>query len=88
MCHDLASPALFFLLLPPLLCTSPTLMIAAGYPRCAEVLLTRGASVRKDCDGSPPLHMAVCLGLFVAKQQACHELVDLLLSQGADALEG
>lgn len=61
-------------------------MCFAGNVDCAAALLKRGASASRSCDGNPPLHMAVNLGLHAGREEDAHALVVLLLTHGADPL--
>ncbi|MEW5318555.1 MAG: hypothetical protein WDW38_009769 [Sanguina aurantia] len=60
--------------------------IMSGRVGCAAVLLQSGASATRGCDGNPPLHMAVNLGLHAGREADAHALVGLLLKHGADPL--
>ncbi|KAF5835860.1 hypothetical protein DUNSADRAFT_6793 [Dunaliella salina] len=68
-------------------CTPLHLAILNGHVKCAEVLLKAGSSPDVCCDGSPPLHMAVCAALLPGRAESAHALVQLLLAAGAQATE-
>jgi hypothetical protein len=46
--------------------------------------LKAGANIRAECDGCPPLIMAICLSAMVASRTTALKLAQLLLSAGAD----
>ena len=60
---------------------------AAGQLEAARALLDCGASLAPACEGSPPLHVAVCVGALLAHRDFSLAAVDLLLAHGADPYE-
>ncbi|KAK9809002.1 hypothetical protein WJX72_007747 [[Myrmecia] bisecta] len=64
-------------------CTPLHVALLSGHVECAEVLLAAGASTRRPCEGSPPLHLATCIGGMAAQQQASLRAVQLLLQAHA-----
>ena len=48
-----------------------------------RLLLEAGASPHKGCEGSPPLHIAVCTGGQPGQEQFADEAARLLLARGA-----
>ena len=61
------------------------LRACAGHLECARLLLAAGASLRSQCEGSPPLHLAACTGALPQRRQFAADAVQLLLSYGAEA---
>lgn len=63
------------------------LSAAAGQLEAARALLECGASSGVPCEGSPPLHVAVCVAAHPAKRAFSEAAVALLLQHGADPYE-
>lgn len=57
--------------------------ISVGHLEVAEVLLSRGASVKLLCEGSPPLVLAVCTAAHTHRRDRAAAAVKLLLDHGA-----
>lgn len=55
----------------------------AGHLEAARLLLAAGANPHKQCEGSPPLHVAVCAGGQPGREEFAAAAVKLLLEQGA-----
>lgn len=55
----------------------------AGHLECMQSLLEAGSDVSKLCEGSPPLHMAVCVGALPHKESFAEATVRMLLKHGA-----
>lgn len=58
--------------------------VFAGHLECVETLLNAGASVQLTCEGSPPLHIAVCTASCLLLQAVSITAVQKLLEKGAD----
>lgn len=56
----------------------------AGQLEAARVLLEKGASLELGCEGSPPLHVAVCVAAHGARRPFALAAAELLLQYGAD----
>lgn len=61
--------------------------LAAGQLEAARALLEHGASLELGCEGSPPLHVAVCVAAHGAMQEFALAAMALLLQFGADPYE-
>lgn len=59
----------------------------AGHLDCVNILLDARCSLTADCDGCPPLHMAVCTGAVTQSRAKTLQLVRLMIKHGADTLE-
>jgi hypothetical protein len=59
----------------------------AGQAGAARALLERGASLQPPLEGSPPLHVAVCVAAHGSKRGVALEAIRLLLEFGADPFE-
>ena len=55
----------------------------AGHLQCVQILLEAGSDVSKLCEGSPPLHMAVCMGALPHREAFAAAVVKNLLDHGA-----
>lgn len=51
------------------------------------MLLEKGASLEKGCEGSPPGHVAVCVGAHAERRPFALAALQLLLQFGADPYE-
>lgn len=51
------------------------------------MLLERGTSLEMGCEGSPPAHIAVCVGSHSVRRQFAQAALELLLQFGADPYE-
>lgn len=60
---------------------------SAGQLEAARALLECGASSSVPCEGSPPLHVAVCVSAHPDKRAFAEAAVALLLQHGADPYE-
>lgn len=60
---------------------------AAGHVDCARCLVEGGADVAAECDGCPPLILAVCTAALPGRQAAALALVQLLQQAGADPMQ-
>lgn len=56
-----------------------------GNLECARLLLEAGASVRSQCEGSLPIHIATCTGDLPGQESFAAAAVELLLKHGAEA---
>ena len=59
----------------------------AGHVEVVALLLAKGASVRLACEGSPPLHLAICSAAHRCRAEAAAANVQLLLEQGCQAVQ-
>lgn len=57
--------------------------LVAGHLECVQTLLEAGTDVAKQCEGSPPLHIAVCVGALPQKENFAEAAVRKLLTHGA-----
>ena len=72
---------------PSFLMQHITLLSAAGQVECAKLLLEVGTNPNAAVDGTPALHLAVCLGMHADKQETALQLVQLLLDHEALPLD-
>jgi acetoin utilization deacetylase AcuC-like enzyme/ankyrin repeat protein len=68
-------------------CTPCHVAILNGQLGSLRVLLEAGARIAPKCEGSPPLHMAVCMGAIDEHAEFSLEAVRLLLTHGAVPFE-
>lgn len=67
---------------------SPTCMHGAGHLDLVRLLLERNpGSLTSRCEGSPPLHVAACLGALPARRDFALQAAQLLISHGAPVRE-
>ncbi|GAB4814038.1 hypothetical protein N2152v2_001084 [Parachlorella kessleri] len=64
-------------------CTPLHLALLNGHLEVVRLLLEAGASPHKGCEGSPPLHIAVCTGGQPGQEAFADEAARLLLARGA-----
>lgn len=62
-------------------------MLAAGKLDAIQPLLDAGARVTQNCEGSPPLTMAVCMGSHPSYERFALAASSLLLDAGAVPFE-
>jgi hypothetical protein len=65
----------------------PVCCCRAGQLEAVKALLQHGASVEKQCEGSPPLHVAVCVAAHGACREFALAAASALLEAGADPYE-
>ncbi|KAL4431738.1 hypothetical protein ABPG77_002954 [Micractinium sp. CCAP 211/92] len=68
-------------------CTPLHVALLHGQLEAARALLECGASSTVPCEGSPPLHVAVCVSAHPDKRAFAEAAVALLLQHGADPYE-
>lgn len=68
-------------------CTPLHVALLHGQLGAARVLLEKGASLEVSCEGSPPLHVAVCVGAHGGRRGFAAAAAQLLLQFGADPYE-
>lgn len=61
--------------------------LAAGHVEVVELLLSFKADVSQACEGSPPLHLAVCSAAHESRMDRAHRIVQLLLRAGAPVIQ-
>ena len=62
-------------------------MPGAGQLESVRALVECGASLEVACEGSPPLHIAVCVAALPARRGFAADALALLLEHGADPYE-
>jgi hypothetical protein len=59
----------------------------SGHPDAAQALIELGANLRLPCEGSPPLHLAVCSAAHSHQQDRAHQTLTILLDRGAQVAQ-